>query len=279
MFKRNFSLLVVASLAMLAGCDKSNTPTTAPNGQPLTNNGKPAGPPPVAPGTAITGTVNVRTQVPISADATMTIRLVEVAQADVSLAEKTVPVTPPQPFTFSLDFDRNKIDPKRTYEVNVTLTDGPRRFIPALISPVLTLGAGTQAEIALNAEPTPAELLKQEYKKLQAHIGGMRTIKNSFLTDTTSVGWDAFVDAGKVVYMRIITIDKDNNRSTVKYAFKDDKPMAVQMGNTLVAWNDRDEAIVNEKADGSTADEKQIKAIHDDAEHALSMAQEKLPKK
>ena len=55
-------------------------------------------------------------------------------------------------------------------------------------------------------------------------------------TDDASSGWDAFAEHGKVVFVRVNTEYDKGGRTSVKYAFKDDKPMfAKQQGGTFVS--------------------------------------------
>lgn len=269
---RNHWIAAIAALAILGGCNSADQGTAAP--------GKQAAAPAIAPGTTITGTITLQHPMPIAAGAKLEVKLVDVAQPELAIAEKTVDVTGEPPFNFSLDFDPGKISAGRTYVVNALLTDGPRRFLPALASPVLTHGAGTTTQVSLNAEATPAEKLKEDFAKLQGRIGGMKTVNGTYTTDKASIGWDAFAEGGAVRFVRVNTVmddDKGGGRSAVHYAFKDGKPMVVkQKGGATVGWGDNGEVLWNEKPGGGTASDADIKAMHDDALKVLQMAQDKV---
>ena len=69
----------------------------------------------------------------------------------------------------------------------------------------------------------------------------------------------------------------DPGDATVKYAFKDDKPMfAKQQGGATVGWDDSGSVIVNEKQGGGTLDDKELGPLHEAATKAFQMAQDKV---
>ena len=122
-----------------------------------------------------------------------------------------------------------------------------------------------------------AEKLKEDYNKLQAHIGGMKKVAGTYTTDDSSVGWDAFAEGGAVRFVRVNTDFDKGGRSSVKYAFKDGKPMVVkQTGGATVGWGDGDDVLWNEKAGGGQIDDAEIANLRDAAMKALQMAQEKV---
>lgn len=265
---RNRCIAAIAALAFLGGCNSANQDSAA---------GKAAAPA-IAPGTAITGSVTLHDPIPIGPGAKLDVQLVDIAQPSLPLAEKTFDVGTTPPFNFSLDFDPAKISATRTYVINAVLTDGPRRFLPALNSPVLTHGSGTATTVVLNAEATPAEKLKEEFTRLQGRIGGLKKVAGTYTTDTASIGWDAFAESGSVVFIRLNTDQDAGGRSSVFYAFtKDGKPMVVkQKGGDTVGWGDNGQVLWNEKAGGGSVGEAEIRSLHDDAMKALAMAQEKV---
>lgn len=264
---RNHWVAALAVLAFLGGCSPD---------QGGSNAGKPATPA-VAAGTTINGTVTFHDQIPIGAGAKLDVKLVDIVQPEVPVAEKVFEVGGAPPFTFALDFDPAKINPGRTYVVNASLTDGTRHFVPALDSPVLTRGTGTTAQVVLNAEATPAEDMKEEYSKLEGHIGGMRKVAGTYTTDTASIGWDAFADPSGVRFVRLNTVMDAGGRNSVKYAFKDGKPFVVkQQGEGIVGWNAEGAVVLNEKPGGGTIGEGDIKSMRDAAMNALQLAQDKV---
>lgn len=266
---RTHWIAVVAALALLGGCNSADQGANGGNGSRQA-----AAAPAIAPGTTINGTVTFHNQIPISDGAKLDVKLVDVAQTEVVLAEKTFDVSGEPPFTFALDFDPSKVNAGRTYVVNALLLDGDRRFVPALASPVLTHGAGTTVQVVLNAEATPAEKLQEEFKKLQNHIGGMKTVNGTYTTDTASIGWDAFSEAGVVRYVRINTVLDAGGRSSTFYGFTKDAKlmMAQQKGGAMVGWDADGNVLVNSK----NSSDAEIKSFADAAAKAQQMAQEKV---
>ena len=274
---RKLPIAAFIALGLLAGCDNAGnqTPATA-GGQTSPKDAAAAAANAPIP-SSVSGSVTLRDPVEIGQGAKLDIKLVDVSTPDVPIAEKNMDVSGNPPFNFSLDIDPAKIDRHRTYTVNAVLTDGERRFLPALTAPVLTGGSPATAQITLSPEPTAGEKLKDEYAKLQGRIGGMKGVNGTYTTDDASIGWDAFAEHGKVVFVRVNTEYDKGGRTSVKYAFKDDKPMfAKQTGGATVGWDDSGTAIVNEKQGGGSLGDKELGPIHDAAMKAFQMAQDKV---
>ena len=277
---RKLSVAAFVALGLLAGCDQSSQ-NSAANGQGQTPangaNGANAAAANAPIPSSITGTVTLKDNAQVGPGSKLDLKLVDVSQPDIPVAQKSMDVSGAAPFNFSLDLDPAKIDRKRAYTINAVLTDGERRFMPALTSPVLTGGSASTVQIVLTPEPTAAEKLKEEFTKLQARIGGMKKVDGVYTTDEASIGWDAFADHNKVVFVRVNTEYDKGGRTSVKYAFKDDKPMFVkQQGGATIGWDDNGGVVVNEKQGGGTLADKEIAAIHDAATRAFQMAQEKV---
>lgn len=263
---RSLTVPVIAALALLAGCQPSSQ-------SPAGGNGAASNTPAPIP-SQITGTVSLRTPMEIGPGAKLDVRLVDVAQPQVPIAEQTIDENTQPPYTFTLNLDPSKIDPSRTYVVNVTLTDGDRHFLPALNSPVLTHKSGNTATVVLNPEPTPTEKLTDAYDKLKRDIGGMKKVQGTYTTEDSSVGWDAFVESGQVRFVRVKTDYDKGGGSYVSYAFKDGKPMyVVERGGATVGWDDNGNVLVSKQAGSEVAADK-VTALHDAAEKAFQMAQQ-----
>ena len=272
---RKLSIAAFIALGLLAGCNNAGNQNPTAGGRTSANGSAPAVEAPIP--SAITGSVTLKDPAEIAQGAKLDIKLVDVSTPDIPIAEKSMDVSGNPPFNFSLDIDPAKIDRKRTYTINAVLTDGERRFLPALTAPVLTGGSPMTAQIVLSPEPTAGEKLKDDYAKLQGRIGGMKGVNGTYTTDDASIGWDAFAEHGKVVFVRVNTEYDKGGRTSVKYAFKDDKPMfAKQTGGATVGWDDNGNVIVNEKQGGGSLSDKELGPIHDSAMKALQMAQEKV---
>jgi len=277
---RKLSIAAFIALGLLAGCNNAGNqaPTTAGGQATAKDRAAAAAAAANAPiPSTVSGSVTLKDPVQISQGAKLDVKLVDVATPDAPIAEKNLDVSGNPPFQFSLDIDPARIDRSRTYTVNAVLTDGERRFLPALTSPVLTGGSPATAQITLSPEPTAGEKLKDEYAKLQGRIGGMKAVTGTYTTDDASIGWDAFAEHGKVVFVRVNTEYDKGGRTSVKYAFKDDKPMfAKQTGGATVGWDDTGTAIVNEKQGGGSLNDKELGPLHEAATKAFQMAQEKV---
>ncbi len=267
---RNHWIAAVAALALLGGCNATDR-----------NAQQQAAAPAIAPGTQITGTVTLHDPIQIGEGAKLDIKLVDVAEPMIPIAEKVVGVNGQPPYSFTLDFDRHKISVGRTYVVNVLLIDGPRRFLPALNSVVLTNGSGTTAQVVLNAEATPAEKLADACTHIEKHIGGMKTVSDTYTTEDASVGWDAFAKAGVVQYVRVNTNFDKGGSSSVNYAYKDGRPLCAKSPGGLkakwsVGWNADGSVLFNHKPGGGELDQTAIDDLMHGAVEALKRAQAKV---
>jgi putative lipoprotein len=268
------SIAAFIALGLLAGCNNAGNQGPNAGGQTSANGKAPAEAP--IPST-VSGSVTLKDPAEIAQGAKLDVKLVDVSTPDMPIAEKSIDVSGNPPFNFSLDIDPSKIDRHRTYTVNAVLSDGERRFLPALTAPVLTGGSPATAQITLTPEPTAGEKLKDEYAKLQGRIGGMKAVNGTYTTDDASIGWDAFAEHGKVVFVRVNTEYDKGGRTSVKYAFKDGKPMFVkQQGGATVGWDDSGTVIVNEKQGGGSLGDKELEAIQEAAAKAFQMAQDKV---
>jgi putative lipoprotein len=278
---RILMLFALLALALLAGCDSQNAPTQQA---------------PAAPAIAdtVSGSVMLREPRGLSQDSRLELRVVDVANPGLVLAQKTITPANQPPIQFNLPIDTSKVDARRTYAVEAMLVDGERRYLPVLQYPVLTRGAPAQVDITVAPEATPAEKMYEEFKKAFGQIGGMKTFNGSSLNDSSTTAWDAFVQANKVQVVREINdLDNDKGRVTYKMAFQNDKPWVVQKeespagsnrpyATTKVGWDEHGQLVLQERvANGQNSEVSadDAKAIYDHALQALATAQAKLPKK
>jgi putative lipoprotein len=271
---RHVSIVAFVALGLLAGCNQSGQNNPPATGQAQGNGKQAVADAPIP--SSVTGSVTLKDPITVNAGK-LDLKLVDVAQPDVPVAEKSIDVTGQPPFQFQIDLDPAKIDRKRAYTINAVLTDGERRFLAGLQTPVLTGGSPASVQILLTAEPTAAEKLKDDFAKLQGRIGGMKSVRDAYTTDEASIGWDAFADHGKVVFVRVNTEYDKGGRTSVKYGYVDDKPMyAQQQGGATVGWDANGGVVVNQKQGGGTLSDKELAPIHDAATKAFQMAQEKV---
>lgn len=282
---RMSTLFALIFVALLAGCNSSPAPAPkAPVAKPIDDH--------------VSGHVLLREPRELSPQARLDLKIADVAQPDLVLAQTTISPANQPPIQFHLPIDVSKVDAKRTYAVEATLTDGDRRYLPVLQYPVLTHNAPSAVEVTVAPEPTPSEKMYEEFKKTLGQIGGMKSINGSALNDNASVAWDAFVQGTnsgpKVRVVREISdLDGDKGRITYKMAYQNDKPwVAVKeespagsnhpYATTRVGWDDNGQLVLKEHAangQNSEASADDAKAIYEHARQALATAQTKVPKK
>ena len=278
---RSSMLFVLLALALLAGCNSSSPPPQQAAPAPkIANN--------------VSGRVMLREPRELSAQAKLDLRVTDVAQPGVILAQTTISPANTPPISFNLPIDTNKVDPRRTYAVEAMLVDGDRRYLPVLQYPVLTNKAPAQVEIVVAPEATPSEKMYDEFKKTFGGIGGMKTFNGSAMNDNSTVAWDAFTQNNKIRVVREITdLDNDKGRITYKMTYQNDVPWVVQKeeapagsnhpyATTKVGWDENGQLILKQRvANGQNSEVSadDAKAIFTHAQQAYSTAQQKLPKK
>ena len=279
---RILGLSALIALAFLAGCDKSPAPASAPV----------AAPAPIP--TSVSGTISLREAHDLSNDAKVDIRVVDVTQPATPLAQSTIPNANHPPIAFNLPIDPHSVDPKRTYSVDVLLTDGDRRYLPVLQYPVLTNRAtSANVQVIVAPEPTASEKLFDTYNKAYAQIGTMRQFSGTSQDDKSSTAWDAFASNGNVRFVREITdLDDNKGRVSTKMAYHNDKPWVVireestggnakPFATTRVGWDDNGQLVLRDKiANGKTTDasDDEAKQLFDHASRAFDMTSARVPK-
>lgn len=282
---RMSTLFALIFLAPLAGCNSSTAPAPQePRAKPIADH--------------VSGRVMLREPRELSEQTRLELKVADVAQPDLVLAQTTISPANQPPLAFNLPVDTSKVDAKRTYAVEAILTDGDRRYLPVLQYPVLTHGAASAVEIVVAPEATPAEKMYEDFKKTLGQIGGMKSINGSALNDNASVAWDAFIqvtnNGPKIRVVREITdLDGDKGRITYKLAYQSDKPwVAVKeespagsnhpYATTRVGWDDSGQLVLKEhvaSGQNSEVSADDAKAILEHARQALATAQTKVPRK
>jgi putative lipoprotein len=278
---RNTIFPILLAAGLLAGCS-SPPPPAAPAAPKVAN--------------SVGGTIMLREPRALGDNARAEIRIVDVSQPTVPLAQVTIEHANRPPIAFSIPIDPKSVDPLRTYAVNAVLIDGERRFLPVLQYPVLTKNSPSQVQIILAPEPTPAEKMFEAYKTEFARIGTLKSVSGGGQTPNSSSAWDGFYSNGKIKVVREITDlydDKANEtgRVTLKMAYHDDKPWVVvkeessgsgsrPFAVTKVGWDDAGQLVLRDKlangqAGQASADE--AGALYKQAQQAFDAAQAKVP--
>ena len=277
-------MLTVLAALPLAACN--NSPA---NGQKAAKA--------VAVANNVTGNISLMTPRQLSPKATMTIQLVDASNdGSAPLASKTIAPVTKMPLDYSLDFDRAKINPADIYLVKVDLTDGDRTFSMPVQAPVITRGAQTsKVDILLVANKTPAEMLEDQYAKLQKNLGAYSISNGRELEKDESRGWQTFRsnDDGKIVFVRENVDYGKRGFSNSEFAYRDGKPWFVVVKEKSsqnskpsdvmrAGWNADGKLVVRENTTGGktgTLSDAQANQLRDKAEAMLKLARTKTPAK
>lgn len=280
MYKLIFPLL--AASLVLAGCNNNNGGQNKPQ---AANQAQAPIP------TSITGTVNLKTPIPLSPAAQLKLQVVNVTlKPSAPIATTSTPIsTVPSPF--EIPFEAGKIDPNAFYVLEASITDGDRNFVAPRQYPVITKNAPAKVDVVLAAEPTPTEKLEAEYASLERAIGGMKIARGAGEDETSTTAWDGFFDSTGLRYVREIVDYGDKGRINTYFAYRDGKPMAVVKENvpamsskpnavTKAGWNDQGALVLKTKRDGGTTTEladKDAQALHDLAVQKYETVSKKKP--
>jgi putative lipoprotein len=277
---RNLGLYALGALVLLAGCNKAPAPAAAP--------------PPAPIATSVSGTVALKDPHELSNDAKVDLRVIDVTQTATPVAQTSIPNASHPPIAFNIPIDPHSIDPKRTYSLEVTLTDGERRYLPVLQYPVLTNKApSANIPVIVAPEATPSEKLFEAFNRAYAQVGSMIHFNGSSQDENSSTAWDAFASNGKVKFVREITdLDNDKGRISTRIAYKDDKPWVVvreessganakPSSTTRVGWDDNGNLVLKDKlAGGQTSDvsDAEAKQLYDHATKIFGTTSNRVPK-
>src|ERR1700684_2864222 len=204
---RNLGLYALGALVFLAGCNKAPTPPPTPPPAPIAN--------------SVSGTVSLKDAHELSNDARVDLRVVDVSQTSTPVAQTSIANASHPPIAFTIPIDPHSIDTKRTYSLEVTLTDGDRRYMPVLQYPVLAKRApSANIAVVVAPEATPSEKLFDAFNRAYAQVGSMIHFNGTSQDESSSTAWDAFASNGKVKFVREITdLDNDKGRISTRMAY------------------------------------------------------------
>ncbi len=278
MSKLIFPLLAASLFLTACGNSGSDKPQTAAKAQA-----------PVP--TSVTGTVSLKTPIPLSPAAHLKLQLVNVTlKPSVAVAQSSTPISA-VPAPFNLAFEPGKIDQNAFYVLEASIADGERNFVAPRQYPVVTKGAPAKVDVVLAAEPTPSEKLEAEYASLERAIGGMKIARGASEDETSTTAWDGFFDSSGLRYVREISDYGDKGRINTYFAYRDGKPMAVVKENvpamasrpnaaTRAGWNEQGTLVLKTKRDGANTTEladNDAKALYDLAVSKFDTVSKKKP--
>ena len=277
---QKLGLYALGALVVLAGCNKAPAPPAAPPPAPIAN--------------SVNGTVALKDPHDLSNDAKIDLKIVDVTQTATPVAQTTIPNANHPPVSFNLPIDPHAIDPKRTYSLEVVLTDGERRYLPVLQYPVLTNKApSANLAVIVAPEPTPSEKLYDAFNRAYGQVGSMIHFNGSSQDDNSSTAWDAFASNGNVKFVREITdLDNDKGRISTRIAYQKDKPWVVvreessgpnakPSTTTRVGWDDNGNLVLKDKISGGQTTEVsdgEAKQLYDHATKIFASTSNRVPK-
>jgi putative lipoprotein len=237
--------------------------------------------------------VSLRTPGQLSPGAKLAVQLTNVTVKPPALAAevKDVPVSQ-MPASFQIDFNPAAIDKAAFYVVEATIVDGERHYVSARQYPVLTKGAPAKVDIQLNPEPTPGEVVEEEYRLLERGVGAMKRVQGSSEDENSTTAWDGFFDKKGLRYIREITDLGDKGRVNTTFGYREDgRPMMVVKeavpamseranASTRAGWNDKDQLVVKSKREGGkteTLSDAEAKTLRDRAQALYDQVSKKKP--
>lgn len=274
--------LVVASLLvaplLLAGCGGSNesggtssTATSSPSSAGM----------PASAATAVTGTVTVENPpTAITPDAKLELSLVDVTQQPGVTVNKQDFSPPKFPQAFRIPFSSSAINPNDLYVLQATMQDNGRTYSTKLQQPVLTHGQSANVNLALVAEPTPAEKMLADFENAKRQTGGMKVKSGTSSKIGESHSWQVFSDIHGVEFIIEQVNLADKGFTKTQYAYRNGlpwvvvqeqmpKPDAPATSTAKVGWDDNGVLVLNQQISGGKTDkvsDDEAKSLHKQAE-------------
>mgnify|MGYP001128341352 CR=1 FL=1 len=270
------SVAVVALL--LAGCgtsDQSGGASASAGSTP-----SPAGTPAPA-ATAVTGTVTVQNQdIPVTAQATLELSLVDVTQQPSVTINKQDFSPPKFPQEFRIPFAASAINANDLYVVQAVMQDNGRTWSTKLQQPVLTRGQPARVDLTLVAEPTPAEKMLSDFQSAKRQTGAMTVKSGTASKIGESRSWQVFSDIHGVEFIIEQVNNTDKGFTKTEYAYRNNlpwvvvqeqmpKPDAPATSTQRAGWDDNGVLVLKQQVSGGktgTLSDASAKALHAEAE-------------
>lgn len=245
------TLSIALSAVLLAACGQQGSPQQAGAArQPVQQ--RPVAPPPVpADASAIRGTLTIAGLSQLPPGLQLRLRLLDRTDPSIVapvLAERIEPAPAMVPYNYALPYDPSKVDAEGRYVIDAALVAGEAVLYGTPNSVwVLTNGADARADVGLERggglpppDMAPADLLRQEFARIERSIGGMRRLSGERIEDDVTVGWDAFADSSGVRFARQAIDYERGGVVSFRFAYKDGAPwiLARERGGVveMVGW-------------------------------------------
>lgn len=272
-------LLITSLLLAACGTSSESDGSSAANGStaPSASGGAPA-----TAATAVTGTVTVENAPSaMTPQAKLELSLVDVTQQPGVTVNKQDFSPPTFPQAFRIPFSPSAINANDIYVLQATMQDNGRTYSTKLQQPVLTHGQSANVDVALVAEPTPAEKMLDAFNQAKRQTGGMKVKSGTSSKIGESQSWQVFRDTHGVEFIILQVNHGDKGGITkTEYAYRNDLPWVVVQeempkqdapatSTKRAGWNDSGVLVLNQQiSDGNTGklSDSDAKALHKQAE-------------
>ncbi|MBD8525724.1 YbaY family lipoprotein [Pseudomarimonas arenosa] len=282
-------VIAISAALLIVGCGQqstSNQTQQAPVQQ------APAGPPPVpASATAVRGSLSIEGLNDLPGGLSLRLRLLDMSDPSIVppvMAERVEPAPASLPYTYALPYETASVNPQGKYVIEAALLTGDVVLYGTDNPPaVLAQGAPDRADIALvrgGGLPAPnippADLLKQEFDKLERSIGGMKRYNGESIEDDITVGWDAFADSSGVRFARQVIDYPKTGQVSFRFAYKNGQPWVLVREKSGVAahvgWGKDGSLVLNRDVNDKPMEEADIAELKAMAEKLYAQASAKV---
>lgn len=284
-------LFIALSALFLAACGQQVSQPEQQVGSQQAQQG-PAAPAPVAAdATAIRGRLMINGLSKIPPGLQLRLRLLDRTDPTIVapvVAERVEPAPGMVPYTYALPYAPGQVQEGGRYVVDAALIAGDAVLYGTPNSVwVLTNGEDARADIGLERggglpppDMAPADLLKQEFARIERSIGGMKRLSGERVEDDITVGWDAFADSSGIRFARE-AIDYDKRGEVdFRFAYKDGQPWILlrEQGGVvhMVGWAADGTLALNKDNNDKVFDDKQVAELRDMAVALFEEAAAKL---
>lgn len=242
-----------------------------------------AGPPPVAAdAVAVRGTVTIDGLAALPPkllpQIKLRLRLLDMSDPSVVppvVAERLEPAPARLPYSYALPYAAADINPEGRYAFEAALVSGADVLYgtPEPVA-VLTQGAGAQANVALARggglpapDIAPADLIRQDFAKVERSIGGMRKISGESIDETTTRAWDAFLDSSGVRFARQVVDYEKGGVISYRFAYRGDEPWVIARDRggavLMIGWGKDGSLQLNRDSNDREASESEIAELRE----------------
>ena len=281
-------VIAISAVLLLVGCGQQSGNNQAQQTQVKK---APAGPPPVpASATAVRGSLSIDGLNDLPGSLSLRLRLLDMSDPSIVppvVAERLEPAPPTLPYTYALPYESASINAEGKYVMEAALVTGDVVLYGTDNPPaVLAQGAPDRADIALvrgGGLPAPnippADLLRQDFDKLERSIGGMKRFSGESIEDDITVGWDAFADSNGVRFARQVVDYPKTGQVSFRFAYQNGQPWVLvreQRGVTAyVGWGKDGSLVLNRDNNDRPMEEAEIAELKSMAEKLYAQASAK----